>query len=170
MVGDQAFERGSRVQVVHLGGPSPLRRLMLASMASISYPGRQAEQLLLAPQELRTADPSFATEVYNGHFGLAGKLAELGAESPFEIRPPSANWARELYGFGWLRHLRAADSELSREQAKALVHDFIRLRRSVHGLAWQPEIVARRVISWLSNSVLILDTGEPQAYETFLRR
>ncbi len=169
MVGDQAFERGSRVQEVHLGGPSPLRRLMLASMASISYPGSQAEQLLLAPQELRTADPSFATEVYNGHFGLAGKLAELGAESPFEITPPSANWARELYGFGWLRHLRAADSELSREQAKALVHDFIRLRRSVHGLAWQPEIVARRVISWLSNSVLILDSGEPQAYEAFLK-
>ena len=169
MTGDQVFERDPRVQAVHLGGPSPLRRLMLSSMASLSYPGGQAEQLLLAPQELRTADPSFATEVYNGHFGLAGKLAELGAESPFEIRPPSANWARELYGFGWLRHLRAAESELSREQAKALVHDFIRLRRQVHGLAWQPEIVARRIISWLSNSVLILDAGEPQAYESFLK-
>ncbi len=169
VAGDQAFERGSRVQAVSLGGPSPFRRLMLSSMASFSYPGSPAEQLLLAPQELRTADPSFATEVYNGHFGLAGKLAELGAESPFEIRPPSANWARELYGFGWLRHLRAADSELSREQAKALVHDFIRLRRQIHGLAWQPEIVGRRVISWLSNSVLILDAGEPQAYEAFLK-
>lgn len=169
MVADQAFQRGARVEDVHLGGPSPLRRLMLTGLASISYPGSQAEQLLLAPQELRTADPSFATEVYNGHFGLAGKLAELGAESPFEIVPPSANWARELYGFSWLRHLRAADSELSREQAKALVRDFIRLGRSVHALAWQPEIVARRVISWLSNSVLILDTGEPQAYEAFLK-
>ncbi len=170
MTGDQAFERSFRAQEVQeLGGPSPLRRLMLSGMASISYPGTQAEQLLLAPQELRTADPSFATEVYNGHFGLAGKLAELGSSSPFEIRPPSANWARELYGFGWLRHLRAADSELSREQAKVLVHDFIRLQRQIHGLAWQPEIVARRVISWLSNSVLILDAGEPEAYESFLK-
>ncbi len=103
---------------------------MLASMASISYPGTQAEQLLLAPQELRTADPSFATELYNGHFGLAGRLAEVDAKSPFEIAPPSAGWARELYGFGWLRHLRAAGSELSREQAKALVQDFITLKRS----------------------------------------
>jgi uncharacterized heparinase superfamily protein len=65
--------------------------------------------------------------------------------------------------------LRVADSELSREQAKALVHDFIRLRHQIHGLAWQPEIVARRVISWLSNSVLILDTSEPLAYEQFLK-
>ena len=126
---------------------------------ALSYPGSQAEQLLLAPQELRTADPSFATELYNGHFGLAGRLAEVEAESPFEIDPPSEGWARELYGFGWLRHLRAAGNELSREQAKALVHDFVRLRRSESGLAWQPEIVGRRVISWLSNSVLVLDSG-----------
>jgi uncharacterized heparinase superfamily protein len=142
---------------------------MLSSMASLSYPGSRAEQLLLAPQELRTADPSFATELYNGHFGLAGRLAEVEAESPFEIAPPSEAWARELYGFGWLRHLRAADSELSREQAKALVNDFIVLKRSIHPLAWQPEIVGRRVISWLSNSVLILDSGEPEAYEAFLK-
>ncbi len=168
MAADQAFERG-RVQAARLGGPGPFRRLMLASMASLSYPGTQAEQLLLAPQELRTADPSFATEVYNGHFGLAGKLAELGAESPFDIEPPSVGWARELYGFSWLRHLRAAGSELAREQAKALVHEFVRERRSIRGLAWQPEIVARRVISWLSNSVLILDSGEPEAYEAFLK-
>jgi uncharacterized heparinase superfamily protein len=165
----QAFERGQRVQASRQAGPSAFRRFVLAGMASISYPGSQAEQLLLAPQELRTADPSFATELYNGHFGLAGRLAELTAESPFEIEPPSEQWERELYGFGWLRHLRAAGSELSREQAKALVGDFIRLRRSIKGLAWQPDIVGRRVISWLSNSVLILDSGEPQAYEEFLR-
>ena len=165
----QPYERGARVDAGRLSGPSPLRRIMLAGMASLSYPGTRAEQLLLAPQELRTADPSFATELYNGHFGLAGKLAEVDTESPFEIDPPSEGWARELYGFGWLRHLRAADSELSREQAKVLVNDFIALKRSLPGLAWQPEIVGRRVISWLSNSVLVLDTGEPQAYETFLR-
>src|SRR4029450_13211622 len=187
----QPYERGPRVDAGRLSGPSPLRRIMLAGMASLSYPGTRAEQLLLAPQALRTADPSFATELYNGHFGLAGKLAhgdsdatpelynghfglagklaEVDTESPFEIDPPSEGWARELYGFGWLRQLRAAGSELSREQAKVLVNDFIALKRSLPGLAWQPEIVGRRVISWLSNSVLVLDTGEPQAYETFLR-
>jgi uncharacterized heparinase superfamily protein len=165
----QPYERGARASAPRLSGPGAFRRFMLSSMASLSYPGSRAEQLLLAPQELRTADPSFATELYNGHFGLAGRLAEVEAESPFEIAPPSEAWARELYGFGWLRHLRAADSELSREQAKALVNDFITLKRSIHPLAWQPEIVGRRVISWLSNSVLILDSGEPEAYEAFLK-
>jgi uncharacterized heparinase superfamily protein len=117
---------------------------------------------------LRTADPSFATEIYNGHFGLAGSLVELNSQSPFEIAPPSEGWARELYGFAWLRHLRAAGSELSREQAKALLGDFLRLHKTVRGLAWQPEVVGRRVISWLSNSVVVLDAGNPTSYETFL--
>ena len=39
------------------------------------------------------------------------------------ITPPSDGWARSFTGSGWLRHLRAAGSELSREQAKALVPD-----------------------------------------------
>ncbi|HXG78861.1 MAG TPA: heparinase II/III family protein [Methyloceanibacter sp.] len=165
----QPYERGQRNPAARLSGPSAFRRFMLASMASLSYPGTKAEQLLLAPQELRTADPSFATELYNGHFGLAGRLAEVEAGSPFEIEPPSEAWARELYGFGWLRHLRAAGSELSREQARVLVNDFIALKRTIPPLAWEPEIVGRRVISWLSNSVLILDSGDPEGYETFLR-
>jgi uncharacterized heparinase superfamily protein len=157
----------SRAEVAR--GPGALRRFMLLRMASISYPGTEAEQLLLAPQDLRTADPSFATEIYNGHFGLAGSLVELASQSPFEIAPPSEGWARELYGFGWLRHLRVAGSELSREQAKALLGDFLRLHKTVRGLAWQPEVVGRRVISWLSNSVVVLDASNPKSYETFLR-
>ena len=150
-------------------GPGLLRRFMLMRMASLAYPGTEAEQLLLAPQDLRTADPSFATEIYNGHLGLAGSLADLGAQSPFEIAPPSDGWARELHGFGWLRHLRAAGSELSREQAKALLGDFLRLHKTVRGLAWQPEVVGRRVISWLSNSAVVLDASNPRSYEIFLR-
>ena len=77
----------ARAEVAH--GPGALRRFVLLRMASISYPGTEAEQLLLAPQDLRTADPSFATEIYNGHFGLAGSLVELNSQSPFEIAPPS---------------------------------------------------------------------------------
>ena len=150
-------------------GPGAVRRFMLARMARLSYPGGQAEQLLLAPQELRTADPDFANEFYSGHFGLAGRLAELTPESPFDIVPPSDAWARELHGFAWLRHLRAADSELSQEQAKVLVRDWIQTHRSIRGIAWQPDVVARRVISWLSNSVIVLDTSDQRSYEMFLR-
>ena len=161
-----AGERRSRAFASR--GPGPLRSFVLQRISSFSYPGTEAEQLLLAPQDLRTADPSFATEIYNGHFGLAGSLVELAAQSPFEIAPPTEGWARELYGFGWLRHLRVAGSTLSREQAKALLGDFLKFHKSIRGLAWQPEVVGRRVISWLSNSVVVLDANDPRTYETFL--
>src|SRR4029078_7203681 len=91
----QPYERGGRGPAPRLSGPGPFRRFMLASTPSFAYPGPQAEQLLLAPQELRTADPSFATELYNGHFGLAGRLAEVEAEIHFEIDPSSATCLRE---------------------------------------------------------------------------
>ena len=53
----QPFERGARGASARLGGPGAFRRFMLAGMASISYPGTRAEQLLLAPQELQDRGP-----------------------------------------------------------------------------------------------------------------
>lgn len=150
-------------------GPGALRRLMLNSVARFWYPGSEAEQLLLAPQELRTADPSFSTEVYNGHFGLAGTTAVIGNESPFAIRAPSEAWARELHGFSWLRNLRAADSALAHSQAQKLFAEWVKRHRATAGLGWRPDIVGRRVISWLANSVVLLDPDDAGSYHRFMQ-
>ena len=64
-----------------------------------------AEQLLIVPQDLRTADPSFWDEVEIGQYGLAGSVALADDMSRRSIiEPPSEAWARELHGFGWFRH------------------------------------------------------------------
>src|SRR6476659_10123878 len=165
--------RAPEAQQIAVSDASGLLRLLIPqgggpTMLKCLRGGTEAQQLLLAPQDLRTADPSFATEIYNGHFGLAGSLVELNSQSPFEIAPPSEGWPRKLYAFGWLRHFRVAGSELSREQAKALLGDFLKLHKTVSGLACPPEVVGRRVISWLSNSVVVLAEGNPKSYETFL--
>ncbi len=68
-----------------------------------------AERLIIAPQELRTADPTRAAEIYAGRFAFAGKVVVCDGRSPFEMAAPSEEWADVLLGFGWLRHLRAAD-------------------------------------------------------------
>ena len=41
--------------------------------------------------------------------------------------------------------------------------------RARHAVAWQPEIVARRIISWLSQATLILDDADVRFYRRFLR-
>ena len=93
-----------------------------------SVPPHKNDRLLIAPQDLRTADATRASEIYSGRFAFAGKVVICDGRSPFEIEPPSDEWADELLGFGWLRHLRAADSAITRANARALVDEWITLQ------------------------------------------
>src|SRR5207302_6105362 len=74
-----------------------------------------------------------------------------------------------LLGFSWLRHLRAAQSSISRANARALVDEWIALNSSQDAIAWRPDVVARRVISWLSQAPLVLDDADVRFYRRFLR-
>ncbi len=136
-----------------------------SSLYKWRYRGAPIEQLVLVPQDLRTADPSFASEIYHGHFGLAGAVGRTGSKSPFEIFPPTPDWAAELHGFGWMRHLRAAGDKISREHARSLVRDWIAINGAIGGLAWRPDIVARRIISWLSHISIVLDGADQAFYD-----
>jgi uncharacterized heparinase superfamily protein len=127
------------------------------------------ERLLIAPQDLRTGDPTIATEIYGGIFGFAGKSVTVAGRSPFEINSPSREWSEALLGFGWLRHLRSAGLTLSRKNARALVADWIAQHGGSHPVSWEPSITARRVISWLTHSPLILQDAEHGFYRSYLR-
>lgn len=128
------------------------------------YGAPVADELRIVPQALRTADPSFAAEIALGQFGLAGRLADTRSGSPFQIAPPSRAWERELHGFGWLRHLGADATPDSRAHALALVEDWIAYTQSGSGVAWEPDVVARRLISWLSSGQLLLEDVDSLVY------
>jgi len=129
----------------------------------------KADRLLIAPQELRTADATRATEIYSGRFAFAGKVVVCNGRSIFEMEPPSDEWAAALLGFGWLRHLRAAESGITRANSRALVDEWITLQGSWHRMAWRPEVLSRRVISWLSQAPLVLQDADVRFYRRFLR-
>jgi uncharacterized heparinase superfamily protein len=139
----------------------PLLRWRLASAA--------ADRLVIAPQELRTADATRASEIYAGRFAFAGKVVICDRRSPFEMTPPSEEWAATLLGFGWLRHLRAADSAITRANARALVDDWINLQGRWHVLGWRIDILSRRVISWLSQAPLALQDADIKFYRRYIR-
>ena len=130
---------------------------------------RKADRLLIAPQDLRTADGTRASEIYAGRFVFAGKVVISDGRSPFEIVPPSDEWAASLLGFGWLRHLRVVESGITRANARALVDEWISLQGSWHPVSWQPEILSRRITAWLSQAPLILHDADDQFYRRFLR-
>jgi uncharacterized heparinase superfamily protein len=133
-----------------------------------SFPA-SADRLLIAPQDLRTADPTRANELYAGRFAFAGKIVICDGRSPFQMEPPSLEWAETLLGFGWLRHLRAAESSLSRANARALVTDWMARQGAWNRLGWRPEIVTRRIISWLCQAPLVLQETDVTFYRRFLR-
>src|SRR4029453_7942115 len=93
---------GLAVLAVERAGRGALARVRRSRLLRWRYRSPAAEELLLAPPDLRAHDASFADEVAAGSFGLGGAVAHLQGRSPFAIRPPSNDWARELDGFAWL--------------------------------------------------------------------
>jgi uncharacterized heparinase superfamily protein len=150
------------------------RPLAIPERIFFTLRGARAERLLIALQDIRTADPIAAEHIYAGYFSLAGKVVTTHGHSPFIAPPPSLAWAQALHGFGWLRHLRAADTALSRANAHALVEDWLNVEaRGADAMerrvARDPRIVARRLISWLSQSPIILENADHQFYRRFVR-
>jgi uncharacterized heparinase superfamily protein len=127
------------------------------------------DELLMAPPDLRVPDPSFVDELRFGNFGLAGEIADLAGRSPFARAAVSEDWARELHGFGWLRHLDAVRAEDTEHLARRLLMDWLQEGSRDKHFAWAPEVTGRRLMSWLSHSQLLLDGADPRFYAVVLR-
>src|SRR5262249_35179984 len=133
------------------------------------WPGR-TDRLIIAPHDLRTADATRAAEIYAGRFVFAGKIVNCHGRSIFDLEPPSEDWEVALLGFGWLRHLRAADTALTRANARSLIEDWIsnpaNKRRAV---ARRADVLARPLLSLLSQAPLVLNDPDNKFYRRYLR-
>ena len=152
--------RGLRNAVGRLRGHPLLRWNIVPS---------KTDRLVIAPQDLRTADVTRAAEIYAGRFAFAGKVVICDGRSPFELVPPSEEWATNLLSFGWLRHLRAAESGITRANARALVDEWIALQGAWHPIGWRPDVLARRITAWFTHAPLILHDADDRFYRRFLR-
>jgi uncharacterized heparinase superfamily protein len=132
------------------------------------WPGR-TDRLIIAPHDLRTTDATRAAEIYAGRFVFAGKIVTCHGRSIFELEPPSEDWEVALLGFGWLRHLRAADTALTRANARALVDDWISNSANRRPTGRRADVMARRVISLLSQAPLVLGDTDGKFYRRYLR-
>ena len=127
-----------------------------------------AARLLVVPRELRTSDMITANDILAGSFRFASHTVEAGLRSPFAIHAPSREWSRALSGFGWLRHLHAANTGPARQVARSLIGDWLTWatdRRSVH---WENAVVARRILSWLTHAPLIIEGCEREFYRRYI--
>ncbi len=161
-----------RVRITSLAADR-FRRSLIASLLYLPplrwrLGASAADQLVIVPQDLRTSDPSFWDEVELGQFGLAGTVAIVDDLSPFEVAPPNAGWARELHGFGWLRHMEAAGKPEAQAAAQRLAADWASTYRGGGGLPWEPAVMGRRIFSWISHANLLLEGADARTYETIV--
>ncbi len=170
-------------QAVRHGGRAVKRAGARPLLALACVRARPPQRLVIAPQDIRTSDPTVADDIYAGYFAFASRVVDARNESPFTLIGPSPEWENVLMGFGWLRHLRSADTHLARENARALVGEWLHLHGSPsHGSpssgrgngqgasqAWAPIVAARRLMSWISQSPLLLEGADADFYELFLK-
>lgn len=146
------------------------KRVSVGRTSTLRFASPPPERLLVAPTDLRVADPFVAEEFYAGRFPLAGRVLETAGESPFAVPAPTADFARNLHSFRWLRHFRAANHELAFANARALTEDWISSHgRRITGIAWEPDVIAGRVMAWLSHSPIIVKGADHGFYRRFLR-
>ena len=137
----------------------------------VSLPLRAPERIVVAPPDPMPGKADLATEMYGGTFRLAGISVETLGESPFGISNAPDIWAEALHGFGWMRHHRAAETDLARLHVRTLLSDWIKLHgETARGLPWRPLVAATRLRHWISHSPVVLGHGDFTFLDDFLRQ
>ena len=144
--------------------------MALGRISALRFAGANPDRLVVAPIDLRIADPHIAEEIYSGRFAMGGSMIDTGGGSPFQIEVASQSFNRSLHGFGWLRHMRAANHDLAFANARALVDDWIVVEgRELRGIAYEPDVLANRLIAWFSHSPIVLRGADHGFYRRFLK-
>ncbi|WP_375619131.1 MULTISPECIES: heparinase II/III family protein [unclassified Bartonella] len=147
-----------------------MRRLWVGPLFRWRFSGFRPHKILAHPMDLHVADPMMAHEFYHGRFAFAGHIVHSGAVSPFSLVPPTLEWEAALHDFHWLRHMEAAGSDLASAHARSLLEDwFDHAGKKVKGLAWSSPVVARRLISWICHSKMLLEGASERFEKRFLR-
>ncbi len=153
--------------------------MLSATWSSLLAPGRVAAkvlfdpphrriELLAIPPLLRAADLAFVAEWNQGSLALAGESIPLRGVSPFAVKQAPAAWLQALHGFSWLRHIPSPADDAAVASVHLLVGEWLARKLQRSPAASLPEVVARRVMSWLAHADLLLKTSHATFYDAVL--
>ena len=146
--------------------PGRLRRsaaelLFKSTLYRRSLKGQPPIQLKLKPDDPWPGEAMLADAMFHGRYRFAGQELSLPNQPPWHAADASPGWLEELHGFAWMRHFAAAGGDAAERQARALVGSWLTYCSEWDPLVWRPDLVARRLISWIGHARFLLDDAEP---------
>ncbi|MGE0734886.1 MAG: heparinase II/III family protein [Alphaproteobacteria bacterium] len=111
---------------------------------------RPPYQLLFTPPDLWPGDSARGYAVL-----AAGTIFTPDRAEPHDL-PPGI----EPHGFAWLRDLRANGTEAARRRGRELIRDWIVNFGRYDSVAWRPDLVAERIVQWLTQYDYFVRTAD----------
>jgi uncharacterized heparinase superfamily protein len=110
-----------------------------------------------------------ANAMFQGRYTFDGYTVESAAEAPWRMNDLAATWVMRCHEFGWLADFAAANGTTARRQTRELIRRWILDFACWSPLAWRPDVLGIRLVSWLAQADFLLVDAEPDFAETFLR-
>jgi uncharacterized heparinase superfamily protein len=139
---------------------SPLYKLALA--------GRTPQAFVAVPPDPWPGDGLRGNAMLAGEFAAAGRTRGIDGD-PWQQDGAPVDWLAELHGFAWLRDIKEVGGEEPARFAAAMVDGWITANAKVAGVAWRADVLASRVIAWISNSAMIFRGADRTFIERFFR-
>ncbi len=147
-----------------------LAKLIFASKPyRMTLRGPMPDAIVLNPPELRPGKQQTGEHICDGHYELPGGRIQATPKTVFLAAPPSSQFADELHGFGWLRHLADMPGDTATKIAQQLADAWLTQCGQWHAVGWQPHVVARRLIAWSSHGPMLLEGADLVYRSTLLR-
>ncbi|MFN3232987.1 MAG: heparinase II/III family protein [Alphaproteobacteria bacterium] len=122
--------------------------------------GPHPVRIKYSPKDHWGGEADTANALFRGEYRFAGQTVSAPNGNPFRLNPPSQAWADALHGFRWLRHFRAHGGEAAQRHVEALIRSWLEDYDNWEAIAWQPEVIASRLIAWMSNAPVAVNTED----------
>ena len=113
------------------------------------------------PGESRRAD-----ELLHGHYRFLGEERIFRGHPPWKVNEASPTWWREVHSFEWFRDFSANDGIAASNKARELCQTWLDSRHNE--IAWQPDVLGRRVSSWLTHAGFIMRDADSRFRSNYL--
>ena len=137
-----------------------LNRSYRSSLYNMTLKGPMPDRVLHVPQFAISPDTARADAFLMGRYALPGGQVQMTSGTPWDAEPPNRQWQEELHAFEWLWHFNARPGHDTSKHAGWLVNSWLERHRKCEGLAWEPHILGRRLVSWFASWSLIIGTAD----------